>query len=188
MTSLQTDNSFFADKVMLRVRHLPDKDTVNVLDAYAGDGLIWQKVGELTDKKIQVVGIDKKRKAKGAHLFGDNVKYLAAMNLATFDVIDLDAYGVPYHQLEQLFRRGYGGVVFVTFIQSQYGRLPTKMLGQLGYPRRWVDTTQSLFNRHGWKKFRAYLALRGVESIHYKATTKSGVNCYYLCFSLDKNP
>ena len=132
MNSVQTDSSFFETKVKLRIDNLPAGDC-NVLDCYAGTGLIWRTIKERTKRRINVLGMDLK-KLQGIYLQGDNLKFLASMDISRFNIIDLDAYGVPYSQLEIIFSRKLQAetIIFVTFIQSIYGRLPHRML------RSWV--------------------------------------------------
>jgi len=95
-------NSYLADKAMLRLRHLPDTDPVVVLDAFGGSGKVWQCVQANTERKIIRLAIDEKN-IPGT-LKGDNRKFLPTLDLTKFHVIDLDAYGVPYEQLEIIFK------------------------------------------------------------------------------------
>ncbi len=117
----KTNNSYLADKVALRVAHLPDREVLRVMDCYAGSGVVWSAVKKLTGRRIAVLPIDISADVDGFHLAGDNKQYLETMDLSRFDVIDLDAYGVPYDQLKIVLDRGFHGTVFVTFIQSVFG-------------------------------------------------------------------
>src|SRR3954465_4124097 len=96
----QTDNSYLEGKVQDRLASLQHitKDTVTVLEAFGGDGIIWSLVKERTDKKISVLRIDKKQNKRGIYLKGDNLKFLKSIDISGFDIIDLDAYGSPYNQ------------------------------------------------------------------------------------------
>lgn len=182
----KTDNSYFEDKVEMRLARLPDKPTVKVLDAYSGHGLIWQEVQSRTDKEIQVTRIEKKNDAPGFYIKGDNVKALLALDLHAFDIIDLDAYGVPYAQCKALFaQRPYPApvTVFVTFIQSITGGLPRRMLEALGYPDSMVAKCPTLFARHGVDKFSLYLAQSGILTMHLRQTNDRRKN--YLSFRLE---
>jgi hypothetical protein len=118
-----------------------------------------------TGRDIQVVGIDKKEESN-ATLKGDNLKYIAGIkDLSAFDVIDLDAYGVPYRQVSMVLGRGFGGVVFVTFIQSLFGGLPKDMLKELGYSSSMLNKCRSIFNRNGVEKFLSIVYNIGVERV-----------------------
>lgn len=159
----QTDNSFLADKVMLRVNNLPETDPVRVLDCYGGFGLVWAWVRALTGRDIRVLGIDVRE--VGFALPGDNRAYLSTIDLSKFDVIDLDAYGIPFEQLEAILDRGFHGRIFVTFIQSVFGSLPHKMLYRLGYTKNMIDKIPTAFYKHGWEKIKLYLAMRGLKTV-----------------------
>jgi len=185
MNSVQTDNSFLEVKVKLRMDNLP-AGTCNVLDCYAGTGLIWRTIKEKVSgpgRRINVLGMDRKKLA-GIYLQGDNLKFLASMDISKFNVIDLDAYGVPYLQLKIIFSRKLQKetVVFVTFIQSVYGRLPNDMLEELGYSPTMIRKCPAIFFRNGFEKFKQFLALHGIEQIRYYSHDQKN----YLCFSLKK--
>lgn len=188
MSNRQTDNSFFASKVNLRLRHLPDKQHIRVLDAFGGDGRIWNKIKTLTDKKIDVLRIDRKDTSKGIYLRGENVKYLKSLDLTKYDVIDLDAYGTPYEQLEIVFnslsanKTNYEIVCFVTFIQTMLGALPRKLLYRLGYTKQMVEKIPTLFSMKGFEKLKRYLYLRMVRRICSMSSSRK----HYLCFKLKK--
>lgn len=100
-----TDNSFLGDKVALRLRHIPIKRILTVLDCYHGIGTIWKNVQEKYSGKISIVKIDKIKKDESFQLVGDNIKYLNGMDLSRFDVVDLDAYGIPFEQLKSIFKK-----------------------------------------------------------------------------------
>lgn len=163
MKSVQTENSYFEDKVQLRLAHLPKKDTVRILDCFSADGSLWREIAARTDQRLQVLRIEKEKGKKGTYLPGDNLKYLGSLDLQSFDVIDLDAFGVPYAQLRILFERGYKGHVYVTFIQSLFGRLPPDMLEEIGFTSAMVAKAPILFSKGGRSRLLQYLALHGVQ-------------------------
>jgi len=180
----KTDNSFLGTKVKLRIDNLPDSD-IAALDCFSGTGKIWDKIKkELPNRNIQVLRIDKKNQT-GIFLRGDNRKFLESIDLNRFDVIDCDSYGVPYEQLKAIFKKQTrpGTVIFVTFIQSIFGRLPVRMLRDIGYSAAMIRKCPSLFNRHGFDKFKLWLALQGVEQIKHYSTS----NKHYLCFTTKKS-
>jgi len=176
--TIKTDNSYLADKVGLRVNHLPKKKAITVLDCFAGSGRIWRAVQRRTKKDIRVLAMDKK--AIGFQLPGDNLARLKGMDLTKFDVIDLDAYGVPYEQLKIILERGYKGTVFVTMIQSIWGRMPTEQLEQIGFTEPMYKKAPSVCNRRGWEYFCEWLAMKGVSQIHHRGHSKK----HYFAFSL----
>jgi hypothetical protein len=177
------DREMFSIKVELRERLIQNKPTVNVLECFSGDGAIWNTVKKnFPDKKINILRIDMKPDKKGTYLKGDNLKFLASIDLKKFDIIDLDAYGSPFPQLNYLFKSDYSGDVVCTFIQSMAGALNKEFLYQLGYTKAMVKECPTLFNINGFDKMKAYLANQGVKRISYFSKKRKN----YFSFSLKK--
>jgi hypothetical protein len=189
MSKAQTDNSFFDIKVKLRLDNLPKKNEIWVLDCFCGNGLIWQRIQQLRpNHKIKMLGIDKKTNTKKIHLIGNNLQFLSALNLSKFDIVDLDAYGVPYKQLRHILNAQPTSedlTIYVTFIQSQYGSLPTGMLKELGYTESMMSKIPTLFYRHGFEKFKQWLAQKGIRKINYYVD-KTGRK-YYISIKKVRN-
>jgi len=167
MSKVQTDNSYLELKIEMRVKHLPPKEYISVLDIYSGDGLIWNAVKSRTNKKITVLRIDRKLDKKGVYLKGDNLKYLDSIDLDQFDVIDVDAYVIPFKQLKNILERNYKGVVFITYIQSMFGALPKEMLMQLGFSSAMIKKIPSIFNQKGLQKLFDWLSIKGIKKVKY---------------------
>lgn len=166
MSKAQTDNSDLGDKIALRLSMLPNKKTLKVVDAYAGRGTIWKNVQKRYPGKIKITKIDKEQKETDVFMFlGDNTKFLLSLPLHKYDVIDLDAYGVPYEQLKIVFNSKFKGIVFVTFIQSFMGRINCDFLQDLGYTKAMIDKCPSLFCKDGLRKLERWLILHGIARI-----------------------
>jgi len=144
-----------------------------------GGGSIWKNIQKKYSGKITILKIDKEQKDDCFVLIGENQKYFDSIDLNQFDVIDLDAYGVPYEQLKSIFDRKYKGIVFVTFIQTMTGMLPYGFLEELGYTKQMVEKVPTLFCKDGFKKMCAYLKKNGIERIRYRQKERKN----YLCFS-----
>ena len=169
MNRVQTDHSHFEEKVKIRLDNLPEENPVKVLDLFSGNGLLWNEIQRRTGREILVLRIDRERGKRGAYLVGDNLKF--NLDYGRFDVVDVDAYGVPFRQLERIFAQSSKPKrVFITFIQSQWGTLPRKMLNALGYTDRMIKKVPTLFNRAGQEKFLRYLALKGVQKCQISYT------------------
>ena len=183
MSKAQTDNTYFYDKIAIRINHLPTKKNISVLDAYSGESKIWETIKKQSNKNINLVRIDVKTK-KGLHLKGDNIKYLMAMDLSKFDAIDLDAYGVPYLQLKAIFQIAPATkkrrVVFITFNQTVFGQLPTSFLSELGYTKAMIKKCPTLFNSNGLEKMIHFLGINEVRKIYIRS--KKRIN--YIAFNL----
>lgn len=179
MSTVRIDNSFLHDKVFLRKSFLDAKRSYNVLDAFAGTGRIWQEIAKT--HTVRVTSIDIK---KGKHLTfqGDNMKWLRSLNLSKFDVIDLDAYGMPINQLRYILSQGFAGIVFVTFIVRHLTTISYIMLNDLGYPTHMIRKIPTLFFRNGFDKFKQWLTLHGIKAISYISYSDSCTNKYYVAF------
>ena len=176
MSKDQTDNSYLADKIALRLSMLPQKEILNVVDAFHGKGTIWKNISKKYEGKIRITKIDIESKNNNDFvLMGDNKKYLSSLSLKKYDVIDLDAYGVPYDQLKIVFDRDFKGIVFVTFIQSVMGRLSNGLLNDLGYTDDMIDKCPMLLCRNGKIKFLNWLGLNGVNTITMRSQSRK---CY----------
>jgi hypothetical protein len=178
---VKTDNSLFADKVELRSRHLPNKDSVSVLDCFHGGGRVWRAVKKKTGKSIRVLGIDKFDKDTDFVITSDAESVLNSIDLSKFDVVDLDSYGVPADELEAIFRKNYKGVVFVTFIQSLFGQLSKKILCESGFSEEMLEKAPVLCSKNGWKTFLNWLAFKKVKAVCHRSFLRK----HYLCFVME---
>ncbi len=178
VTGGKKNNDLVELKIDLRVQSLPDKDKIRVLDAFGGEGILWNTIKRrFPEKEILVLGIDQK-KYKRVQLQGENIKFLLSMDLSQFDIIDLDAYGMPTKQLEILFDKGYPGIVHCTVIQ----KIPTMdhiILKANGYTKEMIKKCPSLFAGNGIQKFLNYLAKKGVRKVKLAATKD---HKYYFWF------
>ena len=180
MSNQQTDNSYLADKIQLRINSLPEKDTLNVCDAFSGAGTIWANIRKMYKGKINITRIDKEEKNSEFVFIGDNEKFLSAMDLEYFDIIDLDAYGIPYEQLKIIFEKEFKGIIFVTFIQTMQGGLPHDFLIDLGYTKKMIEKCPTLFAKNGFEKLTLWLAIHGVTKIRYRKHARKN----YIAFKL----
>lgn len=156
--------TYIAEKVSQRIKHLSDKKDINILNCFTGQHLIWNEIKRKVNKNIKTVCIDFKSCDNMSN--GDNVKFLRAMNLNKYDIIDLDTSKVPYSQLKIIFEKRYQGFLFVTFNQARIRTLPLGMLEEIGYSKTMIQKCPTLFARHGIEKFKQYLAKHGVKKIH----------------------
>lgn len=163
----KTDNSLLREKVAVRLDALNaiSKKRIRVLDAFGGDGVVWREVKKSSEKEISILRIEKRKEMSGAYLIGDNMKFLAGMDLKAFDLIDLDAYGVPADQLQTVLESGYCGIIVVTFIQTMMGNLPDSLLLDCGYTKEMISKARTLFTQDGMGKMESWLAKRGISAI-----------------------
>lgn len=150
------DNNTLNSKVQLRLKSLPAKKNINVLEAFGGDGILWDKVKKLTDKKINILSIDKNDYRK-VNLKGDNIKFMLSLDLNKFDIIDLDAWGSPSEQLEILKNKNYKGIVHCTFIQTMFGSINNNILLSCGYSLSMIQKCPSIFYKNGIEKMMQFI-------------------------------
>jgi len=181
MSSQKINNSFLKEKVVFRIKHLPDINAINVLDCFHGNGCIWYNVRRNIKRDISVFGIDIQEYDEFS-LVGDNLKILPNLDLDAFNVIDVDAYGSPYEQVKIISGKiKTPTLVFYTFIQTMLGRCNFDMLQDLGYSHAMLEKCPSLFSKDGHVKFMRWLAILGVERVSY--VNPKGRK-YYGCFTL----
>ena len=179
MNSRKTNNSYLEAKVTLRLNNLPDKKDITVLDAYCGTGRIWRNVKERSNKQIKILSIDK-NPHKNVDIICDNLKVLSGIDLNGFDIVDLDAYGCPFAQMQLLFNHGYNGVVFITYIQSYYGNLPYGILKQAGFTKEMLAKAQTIFTKKPLDILDIYLHANNITKYSIKSLDRK----HYLCFTV----
>ena len=82
-------------------------------------------------------------------LCGDNSKILPILDLSEFNVIDLDAYGVPVEQIESVLNNPTlkkGSTIFITCIISTMGPVPYALGKYIGFSEQTMGKAKHLFN------------------------------------------
>jgi hypothetical protein len=143
--------------------------------------LLWRAVERKNGKKVKRTAIDQRKDMLQLHLHGDNVKVMSGMDIKNFDVIDLDAYGIPYDQLKIVFDKKYIGTVFVTAIQTMTGGMPHGLLEEIGFSKDMITKAPSLFARRGFQYLLEWLALKGVKKIIHRSKARK----HYFCFVIN---
>ena len=103
MIKTNNDKTMIEAKIQLRLMSLPNLNQINILDCFAGEGILWNEVQKRTKKQLKILSIDKNNYKK-ISLRGDNIKFLKSLDLNKYDIIDLDAWGCPANQLEKIGR------------------------------------------------------------------------------------
>jgi len=179
----KTDNHYLADKVALRIKHScwpADNKPLRVLDCFGGKGVVWAAVGKTAGKDIERTAIDERIDLVQFHIHGDNARVICELNLTEYDVIDLDAYGIPAEQIDLVIKSGFRGVVFVTAIQTMHGGLPHKLMDDLCFPAAIKELAPSLVARRGWDYLKEWLCSKGVKAIVHRSKGRK----HYFCFTL----
>lgn len=166
-------------KINLRIESIGHLKEVTVLELFGGEGVLWGEVKKRTGKKIEILSIDK-NKYNRLQLQGDNIKFIDSLDLSIFNVIDIDAWGSPYKQLDMILNRRYNGIVHCTFIQTMMGSLSKDMLISLGYTKEMINKIPSIFNKNGIDKFTQYLANKGIKEINIISKDRKNYLWFYL--------
>lgn len=164
----QTDNSKLNEKVALRLMTLNEitKEDIEVLEIFGGNGVCWRNVAKSTNKRIKTTRIDKKEGLSGEYIRGDNLKILPSLNFEKYDIIDVDAYGIPFEHLDLLFQRKLKNkVIIVTSIRSVLGVLPKKLYETNGIEWNMVKKCQSLFSKNYIDLMLGYLFKNNIKEI-----------------------
>jgi hypothetical protein len=184
---VMTENSHLRTKIRIRqdAINLIGKDSINVLDAYAGEGVVWNRIRkEMPEIKITTLGIEKRKYLNPAVIMGDNRKVMKGLDLNEFDLIDLDAFGCPWEQLAICAKTAVQVPVVATHIIVTLGPVPKQLLAMAGIPDEWCDrrkVPQALFNRWRWEWWENYCANLGYKQTSYEIhLDKSAVKRYEL--------
>lgn len=167
--SAYTDNDGIDRKVRLRVEAIKGLAVVNVLDLFAGDNLIWSRI-----PCQRYYGIEAE-KNKGRNLHADNRKIIPHLDLSTFNVVDCDAYGMPYEQIQLLFDNPTlqsGTIIIYTCISGVLNRLCVRMLSDYNLAEQY-KRSRVLYNRYSAEMFHAMLHSHGVKQVFCYRTKKS---------------
>ncbi len=165
----KTDNSKLEEKLIIR-REVIDKigkQEINVVELYAGRSVMW---GILSDEykgrvKINLLSIEKERGKNPRALCGDNMKFIRGIDLSRFDIVDVDAYGIPSQQLLAIKRQDYKGWIIVTAIQSMFGKLPTDVLMANGMTQAMLQKVSAIFTKGGLQYIKNFMYTLGSRRI-----------------------
>lgn len=179
MAGTKTDNHFTADKIDLRVEMTAHLQTVRVLDVFGGHGVVWGGVERISGRKVIRTAVDKRTDLDRPHLHGDNEKIIGELDLSRYDVIDLDAYGIPAGLIKTVLQKGFKGPVFVTAIQTMQGGMPKVISDDIGLPPTLMQSCNSLIGRRGWEYLKNWLALQGVDEIIHRSYSRKHYFGFY---------
>lgn len=151
MVQKKVDNTPAAmrGKIALRLaaaRGIAGGCDLRILDAYAGPGRLWRNVSRHYPGHLEVLGVDVRRFRTA--IKADNRRVLLSVDLSRFDLIDLDAYGLPAEQVEIISNRGYQGPLVWTCIQKMFAVMPATITDKEGIPREWRDICPTLFSEY----------------------------------------
>jgi tRNA G26 N,N-dimethylase Trm1 len=175
-----TDNheEFFSVKVKIREMVYKQSTIKSILEVYGGNGLCWRQVSKNIGTKIKTTRIDKRQGLEGIYIVGDSLKVIAGLNLQTYDIIDIDAYGSPYDILEFLFKKKYKGFVICTDIVVSMGATANILMKQSGISKEMIKCCPSIYRKIRTELINNYLTKNGVKKINI--FSQNDHNYYYF--------
>lgn len=161
---IKTNNDHFwtQKKIDLRSKYIPNNSSV--LECYGGNGVLYREISK--QKNLIVNSIDVENYDR-VNLKGDNLKWLFSIDIHKYSAIDLDSYGFASKQLEYLLKENFKGHVFLTCIASGMGNMPDLILEKIGYTKKMINKSRTLFCKNMFEKTKQYLANSGIDEINY---------------------
>lgn len=178
-----TDNASVIGKVELRKMAIRSLKQVNVLDCFAGNNVLWSQI-----QKDKYLGIEKE-KGKGKNLYGDNAKLLEKIDLSGFTVIDLDSYGIPAKQIEQIMNNPtfnpHATVIIYTAISNSMSALSSTLIRHYEIGKMYKKS-KTMFNARAHAMFHGYLYSIGVRELTRFELTGTSFKKEYGYFVIDE--
>lgn len=185
MSSKKTHSSHALSKTALRLEAIEGLVNPLILDAFSANGDLWRGIAHNTP--VRTVRIEKEAGMKGVYLKGDNLKWMRSMDLSKFDVIDLDAYGSPHLQLDEVFRQRFTGRVVCTWIVGMAGHAHDVSMS-IGLTKEMLQQCPTLTRQLAHEILLAWLYMKGIREIRLAETyeTNKGFARYYFWFQMPK--
>lgn len=147
------DNADLTTKTALRLAAVDAlaTDRLNILDAYTGNGTLWSAIrNHRPNIQFNITRIDRRTDLGPDVIAANNVKVMPTLlTNEQFDLIDLDAYGVPYEQLALAAAHAPHVPVIITCATTNFGAIPNVFLDASGIPHRWSRDILTVFKRVG---------------------------------------
>lgn len=159
--STSTDNTGLTDKIKLREMCIEGLEEVKVLDLFAGENKIWSNI-----KTDRYFGIEME-KGKGKNLHANNLKVIPSLDLSQFNVIDCDAYGIPFNQIESLYKNKTlkkGTKIIYTAISSSLSAINKSCLMEFNLYKMY-QKNKVLINKLSMPLFFEMLRKKGITKV-----------------------
>jgi len=159
----KVDNTSVPDKVFLRRKATEHLSSLQVLDLYAGENVMWSHFDTERYYGIEII------KGKGKNLNGDCKKIISSLDLSGFNVIDCDSYGIPFDVILKIFANKTlkkGIVIVYAAISNRLSGVSKECLKMFNLERMY-QKTQVLITEKAIELFYAMLEKQGVNVVHY---------------------
>lgn len=194
-----TDNTHTEIKVAVRqeaIANLPDG--VRVLDCFCGNNVLWKSVAPpcpVPGAQAQgfpdvYLGLEKVKGKGSRNIHGDNLRLIPSLDLSRYNVIDLDAYGIPGAQLIALLRNKTlpdSVVIVYTAIGGAIARGQKKLMSATGIRSEAYEKCPMLWNKKMLDLWYFFLLKIGVEKVFRVVLNDGSYEKHYGYFVLNKN-
>ena len=177
--SIKTDNANVESKIALRKQATDKLESLKVLDLFAGENKLWK-----TFECEKYYGVEMK-KGKGKNVNADNLRIIPSLDLSKFNVIDLDSYGIPFNQIELLYKNPTlqkGTVIIYTAITNKMSAL-TEGAKKMANIQEIYTKCRTLFNGMALELFYGRLYQLGVVEVT-EYMTKEKFEKHYGFFTI----
>ena len=181
----KTDNAHVWLKVAVRREAIAALTDVRVLDCFAGNNVLWKEI-----KPDYYLGLEKVKGKGSRNIHGDNLRLIPSLDLSRYNVIDLDAYGIPGAQLIALLRNKTlpdNVVVVYTGITNAVSGGQKKMIQAAGVPYEAYRKCPTLWNKKMLDLWYFFLFKIGVEKVNRVVVKENSYEKHYGYFVLNKN-
>ena len=181
----KTDNAHVWLKVAVRREAIAALTDVRVLDCFAGNNVLWKEI-----KPDYYLGLEKVKGKGSRNIHGDNLRLIPSLDLSRYNVIDLDAYGIPGAQLIALLRNKTlpdNVVVVYTGITNAVSGGQKKMIQAAGVPYEAYRKCPTLWNKKMLDLWYFLLFKIGVEKVNRVVVKENSYEKHYGYFVLNKN-
>ncbi|MEG1669379.1 hypothetical protein [Chryseobacterium sp.] len=161
--STKTDNKSIANKIFIRKEAIKELTKVCVLDLFAGRNVLWSNIK--TDKYFGIDIICN----KGKNLNADTRKIIESLDLAVFNVIDCDSYGIAFDLYQKLLSRKdvkNGTIIIYTLITNEMTNIQNAAKKLFNF-QHFYDKAPSLFNAKAIEFFYEFLANSGIKKVNF---------------------
>lgn len=196
----KTDNAHVGIKVAVRQEAIANlTDGVRVLDCFCGNNVLWKSVcascpvpgAQAQGFPDVYLGLEKVNGKGSRNIHGDNLRLIPSLDLSRYNVIDLDAYGIPGAQLIALLQNKTlpdKVVVVYTAITNAVSCGQKKMIQAAGVPYEAYRKCPTLWNKKMLDLWYFVLLKIGVEKVFRVVVNESSYEKHYGYFVLNKKP
>lgn len=178
---IKTDNKSIGNKIFIRKQAITELSEVNVLDLFGGRNVLWNNI-----HTNRYFGIEAEQH-KGQNLYADSHKIVSSLDLSSFNVIDVDSYGISFDIYKELLANPKiqnGTIVIYTAITNEFTKIQNAAKQEFNFSS-FYHKAPSLFNARAIEFFYEMLARYGIKEIFYYEV-KDNFTKHYGYFKINR--